>query len=487
MQPTKPVKEKRGAASPTAPVGPLSGSLTVAGFALTGGGLSKPVQVTKIVLAPSAVPASGEALTGTFDLPAGGETPLVFNLRFSLAGYQVGVRGPAAIARARELAHIAGVPEVQQVAALAGDSLTVDLTATGRWLPPEEGLALVAESAEPTAAPVQDATGAATPPAAIIPVADSLTGTVTLRNANWKADFLANHVQITQATLHLDGTSMRWDPVVFAYGPVKGTAALARPLNCVVAKDQEPQPCPAQFQIQFGDLDAGVLESALLGAQQKSTLFSDLIDRLHPASSPPWPALEGTVQADSLVLGSVTLHGVSAAIRVEATGAEISSLDAGLFGGSVHLTGSLVKPTNDLDKPAYSFEGDFQKVNVSALGLLLGLHWTGAALNGNGKVELSGYTAKELAGSAHGTLHFECRRGAVGNQPPKSPKAEAVPAVLSRFEQWTADATISNGGVTLDQNSVTAGGRKQPVGATVKFGDPPVVSFAPAKPSPEKK
>ncbi len=484
-QPAKPAKVKSRAASPVAPVGPLSGSLTVAGLALTGGGLSKPVQVTKIVLVSSAAPASAEALTGTFNLAAGGETPLVFNLRFSLAGYQVGVRGPAAIARARELAHVAGISEAQQLAALAGDPLTMDLTSAGPWLVREENLAGAA-SAEPSPAPAQNMAGPATPPAAAIPAADSLTGTVTLRNANWKADYLASHVEIAEATLHLDGTSMHWNPVVFTYGPVKGTAALARPINCV-AKEQEPQPCPTQFQIQFGDLDASVLESALLGAQQKSTLLSDLIDRLHPASSPPWPALEGTVQADSLVLGQVTLHGISAVVRVGGTGAGVSSLDAGLFGGSVHLTGSLLKPANDQDKPAYTFEGDFQKVNVTALGSLLGLHWTGAAMNGNGKIELAGYTAKDLAGSAHGTLHFECRRGAVGNQLAKSPRAEeAVPAALNRFEQWTADATIGNGSVTLNQNSVTAGARKQSVAAMVKFGDPPGVTFAPVKPSPQK-
>jgi len=64
---------------------------------------------------------------------------------------------------------------------------------------------------------------------------NSLTGTVTLRNANWKADFLASHVLISQATLHLDNTALRWDPVVFFYGPVKGTASLNLPASCDVA------------------------------------------------------------------------------------------------------------------------------------------------------------------------------------------------------------------------------------------------------------
>jgi len=160
---------------------------------------------------------------------------------------------------------------------------------------------------------------------------------------------------------------------------------------------------------------------------------------------------------------------------------EIASLDAGLFDGSMHLAGSLAKPATDQDKPAYTFEGDFQKLDSASIGALLGLRWAGAPLDGNGKIELAGYTAEDLAASAHGTLHFECRRGAIGNQPSESAKARPVPAALGRFDRWTADAAIANGGLTLDQSFVTSGARKQSVQATVTFGDPPVVSFGAPK------
>lgn len=480
----KPAKSKHGLKSAAEPAGPVSGSLTVADFALTGGSLSHPVQAPKITLEPSAASrASATALTGTVSIPAGGDTPLVFNLRISLAGYQVGVRGQASIARARELAHAAGIPQSQALAELAGDPLTVDLTAAGPWMAPEENFLAVAPGAEPAVAaalesPAPELSTAANP--AAYPAVDSLTGTVALRNVNWRADYLANHVQISEATLHLDGSSQRWDPVAFSYGPVKGTVSLSVPLHCP-SELPVPQPCPAEFQMQFGDLDAGILESALLGAREKSTLLSDLINRLHPSESPPWPALEGTVKADSLVLGPVTLHEVSAALRILPTGVEISSLDAGLFDGSIHVAGSLDKPATDQDKPAYTFEGDFQKLDSSSIGALLGLRWVGSPLNGNGRIELSGYAAKDLAASAHGALHFECRHGAIGNQPSESFKAGPVPATLGRFNAWTADAAIANGALTLDQNLVTAGARKQSVQATVTFGDPPVVSFAAPK------
>jgi hypothetical protein len=484
-QPAKPAsrraKSQHGLKADAAPTGPLTGSLTVADLVLTGGGLSRPVQASKITLEPSAAPrAAATALTGTVTIPAGGDTPLVFNLRLALSGYQVGVRGQASFARARELAHAAGIPQSEALAALAGDPLTVDLTAAGPWM--QEEVPLVANTGSASASTVAQKSPPSAPAvsADVTPSADSLTGTVTLRNANWKADFLANHVQIAEATLHLDGANLRWDPVAFSYGPLKGTASLSVPLHCP-AEVAEPQPCPVRFQMQFGDLDAGLLESALLGAQEKTTMLSDLIRRLHPSASPPWPALEGTVQADSLALGPVTLKAVSVELRVLPTSVEIASLDAGLFDGSVYASGSLDKPATDKDKPAYTFEGDFQKLDVTSLGVLLGLRWAGAPMNGNGKVELAGYTAEDLAASAHGTLHFECRRGAIGNQPSESSKAGPVPAALGRFDRWTADAAIANGGLTLDQNLVTAGAHKQSVQATVTFGDPPVVSFGAPK------
>ena len=223
------------------------------------------------------------------------------------------------------------------------------------------------------------------------------------------------------------------------------------------------------------------MESALLGAREKGTLLSDLIDRLHPSSAPPWPQLEGTATADSLILGPVTLQGVSASLRIDSTSAEISSLDASIFGGTLHLTGALTKPATDRDKLSYSMGGDFQELNAADVGHLLGLRWTGEALSGNGTLNLSGYTGDDLSASAKGTLHFEVRRGTIAAAKPAaagSPsKPPLIPDALTRFDRWTADATIGNGDIQLGQNQITSGSRKKSVEATITFGDPPQLSF----------
>ena len=261
----------------------LTGTLTVTDLALSGGGLSQPIQAPKMTLEPVAAPqGSPQALAGTVAIPAGGAVPLTFTVRFSLSGYQVAARGQASFARARQIAHAAGIPQTAALESLAGDPLAVNLTAEGPWIPAEETSLINLSPGQAMNAGSHAATGT--------PAADILTGTVTVRDANLKADYLANHVTIGDATLHLDNGSLRWDPVAFSYGPVKGTASLTLTPSC--PEQIPPQPCPPQFQMHFGDLDAAAFQTALLGAKVQGTLLSSLLDRIHPSSAPPWPQLQ---------------------------------------------------------------------------------------------------------------------------------------------------------------------------------------------------
>ncbi len=497
-----PVKAEKNHSAKAGPEenGPLTGSLTVEGLILSGGGLSRPIEAPKFTLEPESIPPAAprqagaeasetegalEALAGTVTIPAGGAVPLTFNLRIALSGYQVGVRGQAGISRARELAQAANIPVTAELASLAGEPIAVELTAEGPWMPAEENPLENVTAAEGAPvngpeSPAQDLLSASKNSTA---GGDTLTGTVTVRNANWKADYLAGHVVVDEAVLHIENGDLRWDPVDFTYGPLKGTASLTLPAECPALTP--PEPCPAQFQMHFADLDAAALEGALLGARRKGTLISDLIERFDPSSAPPWPQLEGTVTAESLALGPVSLKGVSASLHIQPTGAEITSLDAGFLGGSVHLSGTVWKPATDQDKPGYTLSGDFEKLEAAEVGGLLGLRWTGAPLSGSGNVELSGYTDSDLAASSKGALHFECRQGSIsGAKTAIADKAQEhapVPAALAHFNRWSADASIANGAIELGQNAIITGGRKRTVAATVAFGEPPEVRFGSAR------
>jgi hypothetical protein len=459
--------------------GPLTGSIAVEGLQLSGNGLSEPIRVARLLLEPAptstsgsvnAPPGDSQALVATVAIPSGGASPLTVSARLALSGYQVTLRGQASVGRARELAHMTGFANAGLLNSLAGDPVSLDLIAEGPWMPVPPPVQMPAQRL------VQALSFDSLPPAAALAPAlptDSLNGTVTLRNANWKADYLANHVEISQATLHLAAGELRWDPVVFSYGPLKGTASLSLPATC-----EAPQPCAPHFQLQFGALDAAVIQTAFLGAREKGTLLSTLIDRLRPsAAAPSWPHLEGSVKAESLDLGPITLHDPAATVSTLANGVQITAFDASLLGGRVHGTGSFHAAQTVKDKPSYALEGQFEKLSPQAIGQLLGLHASGGVFDGNGKIELAGFTGNDLAASAQGALHFEWRHGAIAAASSSGP----IPPALARFDRWTADAEIANGALTLKDNQITRGAGSVPVQAAVLLTIRPKIAFIPPK------
>jgi hypothetical protein len=468
--------------------GGLTGSIAVDGFELSGGGLSRPVQAPKLVLQASQGRPTGQAqalsgpqtLTGSAAFPLGGPAPLTVNLRLGVTGYQVTARGQASIVRSRELAHVAGLSQAAALDALAGDPLTVDLDAEGPWLSAEQNppASLSAIEAAPAVNLARNLAVPAKPavlqPSAPVtaPVVDTFSGTVTLRNANWKSDYLANHVNISEATVHLENGGSRWAPVAFSYGPLKGTASLVVPAVC-----DPPGVCPSTFQVAFGDLDAATVQTAILGAREKGTLLSDLIDRLHLSTAPVWPRLQGSITAASIVLGPLTLNDATAQVDFQPARIQITSLAAALLGGSLQATGALETG----DKPSYMLAGDLTKLNPAAVGELMGETWRGGTMDANGKIELSGYTGADLANSAKGTLHFEWKHGSL------VAAGQAVPPVLSHFDRWTADAGIADGKITIGQNQVAAGNRKRAVEASATLDEHPKVSFAAPRPATSQK
>ena len=497
--PAKPAKTSRSKRSRPAEVvtGPLTGSLTVEGLTLSGGGLTQPIQVPKSYSNQCylSLPICGSHLPALLAVPLGGAVPVNVGLSLSIAGYSAQLRGQAVDGAGKGTDAGSGFGagpgsrrSGRRPAGCGSDRGRALAGAAEDSASGEDGDARDADRRRDNAAAKAAVPAAKTAPAdkvenapASIPVEDSLTGTVLLRNANWRADFLAGHVEIAQATLNLSPGEIRWDPVDFSYGPLKGTATLELRTDCAPGET-----CRPHFTVALGTLDAADLQTAILGAHEKGTLLSSLIDRLHPSSAPPWPELDGSLTAESLVLGPVTLNQPSAQVRIVPAGARITSITAGLLGGRLEATGSFTRAASDQDKPGYSFEGKLENLNAAAVGQLVGQHWKGGTFNAGGNVDLDGYTEKDLAASAKGTVDFEWERGqwahgAVNGKGAGKSRAAVLPASLTRFDRWTGNAAIASGGVTLGENQVLLGSRKNSVAGSVTFGDPPEVALTAPK------
>ncbi|MFP5276456.1 MAG: AsmA family protein [Acidobacteriota bacterium] len=462
----------RSAASPDET---LTGRVTVQGFALNGGALSQPLQASRVVLEPTVGGGLGfqQSITGTATMEAGGATPLNVSLRFGTGGYQMTLRGPVSLARGRELAQAAGLVQAGSLDNVTGDAALLNVTAQGPWI--QEG-----EFAAGTQAPVR-ADGE--------PEADTLDGTVTLHDADWHADFLAGQVAISEAVLHVNRERLLWDPVQFAYGPVKGTASFSMPVNCAApggaAAQPAPDPCAPEFTLHFGSLDAAELQSAFLGARRKGTLLDSLIDRFRSNSAPAWPPLKGSVEAAVLTLGPATIRQASARVKIAAQSAELSDFAGSVLGGRLHGSGTVSWSGDSGNEPSYSVDAGIEGIPATSAGQLLRTHWTGGPLSVNGKVELAGFKARDLAASAKGTVHFSWKHGSMATpaSAPEEGPAVSQAKMPAQFEQWSGDVQIGHGAAKLGMNELVSAGHRQELAGGITLTDPPKVQIAPVKPT----
>jgi uncharacterized protein involved in outer membrane biogenesis len=449
---------------PSPSPGPLTGSISIDSLRLSGGSLTQPILIQKAALQPTRTDdAKSELLAGSSTIPAGAPTPMAVSVRLTESGYQVSIKGSGTPARLRQIAEAGGLKEAAALDAVAGDPVTLDLSIAGPWLPAPE--ILLAESAGLSAAPLNG--GLATPSQ---PVPDRLNGMVTLHNASWKTDTLSIPVQISQAVLHLSGGTRTWDPVAFIYGPLKGTARVVIPV-CDLA-----QKCLPTVSLDFPTLDAGELQAALLGAEKKETLLSNVISRFTPATEHKWPALRGTLRAEEFVLGPVTFHNAKADFELSPTQADLKTMDAELLGGQIHAAGKI----ENGNQPAYSLEGLAKGIDPVEFCRTLELKCSGKPIDLTGKIQLAGFSDSDLGSSAKGNLHFDWKKGAITGRALEAD--DPIPASLLRFDNWSADAEVGKNAITLGENTVRSGTRNTAIKtAVVTLGAPPKVTFSASK------
>lgn len=473
------------------------------------------------------------------EVPARAEAQaLTVQMTLAREGYEAQIEGTGNIARLRELAYALGTPRLQAIDVLNGSVDQVSLHAAGPWLPSTDiGVEISASSPPsqdsneellPHSAPAVHEKGAASakvssasgPTSAPIPNKDTLGGTILLRRASWSPAYLVSPVTLNQAALNLSLVNLTFTSG-FTFGGAKEPAQKPEPQN-PGAKNPEasktdaqaaaatpaagaPAPassspasssivrgsvtinssiacaaaeCQPHVQLHFAALNAADLQSALLNAPRPKGFFAPFIDSIRSSQPSTLPDFDAEIDVTSFTVGPLTFP-FTAKLHPRRGDFLIDSWTASLFGGSAQGTGQVTLADG---KPAYSLDGSFNQANGSSLAAFAGVHATGGTVSGTGQVQLSGLTAKDLAASAKGQIHFDWHSGSI-QVPGQIPGQPSV----SRFDDWSGAATLSGGKAELGENSLVHGRQTVTLSGSMPFGEPPKLAIAPAVTKPEPK
>jgi hypothetical protein len=556
----------------------LHGTLTVDGGQLKGGGLKEPLTLPKItlapallsdssrtpggsaasltglgarftvVLAPATAPASpsatGQPAAVAADAPAAIPAQAVtVRLGLDARGYDAAATGSAGIARIRDLAYAFGLPHLDAADGFAGGTADLNFTAAGPWIASGDSVAISqsapasspSRSSSKSAASVSEAaTEPGYSPGGDSSGHDSISGSVQLHHAQWKAAYLTRPAELAQATITVSATRIALVGD-FTYGGVKGTgkdlgkdaggdagkdmgedtpkdatkanaAHVAEPLRGSVVVNASPtckpasagntpslpgskgSGCDPQVELRFGALDAAAVQAALVGAPEEKGLFSPLMDRMRSTDRPKWPEVVVHAQAESLVLGSITLQKPVIQIKLKGSDVVLENWAADLLGGSAKGTGLFAWSDG---KPEYSLDGSFTGFNAAATGSLVNAEWAGGPVSGSGHLNLSGLTGKELTSSAAGDLRFdwphgvletaaspEARGEEMKGQEMKSPEPKSPE---TKFDEWSGTVAIEGGNAQIGQNELRLGKRTTTVAGGIPFGGPAKLTIAPSE------
>jgi hypothetical protein len=339
----------------------------------------------------------------------GGTTPVELSAQLAGESILLHASGSAALARIEELSRAAHLSPRSLDHLEPQGTADFDVTRTSKW----QGSA---SSASGGNRPTTDAAGSGT------------SGTLRLHNARYTPDFLPGGVDLPVATATFSPGEILWNAPGAVFHQIAVQLTAHYPLSC------PPADCVTSFRASFGTLDTGALGSALLGDGAGEHLLDALLSRLGKHSE-QWPALSGSVHADTLTLGRLAARNANATLSIAGGHASIENLDAQTLGGSLNGQGGVTVKNG---QPHYALRFALMHGSAAAAGNLFDEEWGGGQLNISSDLHLGGVRPSDLLDSAEGTFHAEWIHGGLGLGTP-----------LSQFARWTGDGQIGAQALTF--------------------------------------
>ena len=423
----------------------LRGQATVRELTLQIPGLAKPLiaPVLQIISAAdltAPAPRRGAAaqplstdpalVVQPFSMNMGAPSPLLFNARLTPAVFEVHVNGSSSVDRMMSLSKGLSIFSSPLNGLGSQGMADVTLGIQGPWLLP------VPDVEHPL-------------PAATV------TGTLHLRNARLSPAFLASPLEIVTAQGALSQGQIAWSPLSLTYGKIHADGSFLQPIFCA-----DPDGCTPHFDIHVDTLKAADLQSALLGGSH-GQMIEQILERIdrHPYT---WPSLEGRLRVNQFELNTLILQNAAAQLKVKGRQVTLDSVDAKALGGNLHMKGN-VDASSDL--PVYSLEGQVTNADASEIATLFEEKWGGGSINATAKLQLSGFSAEQLASSTEGKFHWDWTHGTLPVDAEASP--ELVP--VAAFDRWTADGLIHKSLLTVSHSVLLHGSDEIPLAGTVSF------------------
>jgi hypothetical protein len=359
-------------------------------------------------------------------IPMGESALLTADARFTRAGFEMHLAGPAALSRLLPALANFGLLENSLAFVAPKGRASLDLTTTANWMRPLS----------------RTGSGIGT------------DGAISVEAAQLKPPFLPAPVDIESADINLTPDEVAWQNVALTYQKMSMRGSIQFPTTC-----NQTVACPATFTLAPGPLSAAAIETAL-GAGSNG-FFGQLIDNALGNRISAWPALQGQIRTESLDLGHLPLHDAAVTLSVEGNKLTLTSLDATALGGTLHGSGEMTFENN---APHWKLSLRLTGAKPGETAAVFGEQWGSGVMSGETNLTMAGYSTNDLASSATGDFSFSWQNGALATTP-----GDTAEAPFTQFDRWTAKGAIADQALTLTSGGIVRAARTIPMRGSITF------------------
>lgn len=362
---------------------------------------------------------TGSILLEPASFSAGAPKPMQVSGGFTRSGFSLHFTGEASLARMQPV-----VADFAQLGPLrdinAKGSAQTDLTFAAPWVP----------SFNPN-------TGADSQAA--------IQGWTRVEHAQIKPAWLPEPLEVVTATAQFGDGTITWANASISVNGIDGKGSASYPTACA-----DPAGCAAQISLDFPALNAAALQSALLGAGRHGEFLEAILSRVE-SPAPPWPAINGTIHAGTLSVGTLKLTNATASVSVRDHRLNLLSLDGTVLGGSAHASGSVQAVSGG---PQYALNLTWTGIKLADAGGLFHENWGVGSVDGHAALNLHGYSG--LASTATGDFRWiingrwggDWTGTASGVEPSPLDTVETLAGKTGKSHksgpQWVASGTIAD-------------------------------------------